>query len=256
MSEQAFQFKAGSMGTGFIFKILDYRNEQQAKQFCEMAMEIIEDANQRFSTYIESSELSKINQGLMTVHDASSVQRDIWSKAADWKIKTNGFFDAKKPDGQMDPSGIVKTWAAQNASNFLEANGFKHFTLNAGGDVLLSRDLANSPLTRVGLSNLKPISSESSFVNMVLELNSTPFRAVATSGSSERGEHIWRKNGELVQASVVGKDLVTADVWATALISGGFEAMDLLPKNVLAMVVTRQGEIRTTEGFYQLLGKL
>lgn len=256
MTEQAFQFKAGSMGTGFIFKILDFRNEQEAQHFCSMAMEIIEDANQRFSTYLENSELSKINRGELSITDSSSVQREIWSKAEDWKIKTNGYFDPKSPSGLVDPSGIVKTWAAQNASNFLEANGFRQFTLNAGGDVLLSHDLANSNLTRVGLANLKPIASEESFINMVLELNATKFRAVATSGGSERGEHIWRKDSELVQSSVVARDLVTADVWATALISGGFEAMNILPADVVAMVVTDRGEIRSSAGFYELLGKL
>lgn len=256
LSEQAFQFKAGSMGTGFIFKILDFRNEQEAGHFCKLAMEVIEDANQRFSTYLEDSELSKINRGELSLDKSSPLQREIWSKAEDWKIKTNGFFDPVTPVGAIDPSGIVKTWAAQNAAVFLEANGFKQFTLNAGGDVLLSKELVDSTLTRVGLANLSSISSEESFINLVLELNKTKFRAVATSGTSERGEHIWRKNSDLVQANVVAEDLVTADVWATALISGGFEALELLPKDVWAMVVSAQGEIRSTAGFYDLLGKL
>jgi thiamine biosynthesis lipoprotein ApbE len=122
--------------------------------------------------------------------------------------------------------------------------------------VLLSRELNNSTLTRVGLSNLQPIASEDSFINMVLELNATPYRAVATSGNSERGEHIWRQSDDFDQASVVASDLVTADVWATVLIAGGAEAMELLPEGVAAMVVTKQREIRSTKGFYQLLGKL
>ncbi len=256
LSEQAFQFKAGSMGTGFIFKILDYRTQDEAKRFCEMAMEIIEDANQRFSTYLESSELSKINRGELSIEKASSVQRDVWSKAESWKELTGGFFDARTPSGKFDPSGIVKTWAAQNAANFLEANGFKEFTLNAGGDILLSSKLKDSPLTRVGLANLSPIASEDSFVNMVLELNQTDLRAVATSGSSERGEHIWRRSDAFVQANVVASDLVTADVWATALIAGGFEAFDLLPREVIAMAVTKDGQMRSTSGFYPLLAKI
>lgn len=256
MSEKVFQFQAGSMGTGFIFKILDYRNEIEAEHFCKMAMEIIEDANQRFSTYLDNSELSQINRGELALENASSIQQDIWKKAEYWKTQTKGFFDPKSPSGETDPSGIVKTWAAQNASDFLEANGFRQFTLNAGGDVLLSRELSNSTLTRVGLSNLQPIASEDSFINMILELDSTTFRAVATSGNSERGEHIWRQSDEFDQASVVAGDLVTADVWATVLIAGGAEAMELLPEGVAAMVVTKHREIRSTKGFYQLLGKL
>lgn len=256
LSDKAYQFNAGSMGTGFIFKILDYRTEENAEHFCNMAMEIIEDANQRFSTYIASSELSKINNGELKIEDASSVQRDVWQQAEDWKEKTSGFFDARAPDGSFDPSGIVKTWAAENAANFLHANGFKQFTLNAGGDVLLSENLDSSVLTRVGLSNLQSITSEDAFINMVLELAGTGLRAVATSGSSERGEHIWRKNGGYAQATVIAKDLITADVWATALIAGGEQAMEILPEDVRAIIVTENDEIRSTAGTYALLGKI
>ena len=256
LSEQAYQFKAGSMGTGFVFKIVDYQTEQSAEHVCKMAMDIIEDANQRFSTYIENSELSQINRGEITIEQASEIQKEIWQQARDWKGKTAGFFDAESPEGLIDPSGIVKTWAAQNAANFLHANGYREFTLNAGGDVLLSENLNSPLLSRVGLSNLQSIASENAFINMVIDLTDSKLRAVATSGSSERGEHIWRKDSSFVQATVIAEDLVTADVWATALIAGGDEAMKILPKEIVAMAVTNQGEIRTTAGFYPLLGRI
>ena len=244
------------MGTGFIFKIVDYQSEQSAEHVCKMAMDIIEDANQRFSTYIETSELNQINRGELKIEQASSIQKEIWQQARDWKEKTAGFFDAESPDGSIDPSGIVKTWAAQNAANFLHANGYREFTLNAGGDVLLSENLSSQLLSRIGLSNLQSISSENAFINMVIDLTDSNLRAVATSGSSERGEHIWRKDTSFVQATVIASDLVTADVWATALISGGDEALEILPKEIVAMVVTNHGEIKTTAGFYPLLGKI
>ena len=244
------------MGTGFIFKIVDYQSEQSAEHVCKMAMDIIEDANQRFSTYIETSELNQINRGELKIEQASSIQKEIWQQARDWKEKTAGFFDAESPDGSIDPSGIVKTWAAQNAANFLHANGYREFTLNAGGDVLLSENLSSQLLSRIGLSNLQSISSENAFINMVIDLTDSNLRAVATSGSSERGEHIWRKDTSFVQATVIASDLVTADVWATALISGGDEALKILPKEIVAMVVTNHGEIKTTAGFYPLLGKI
>ena len=256
MSEKVFEFKAGSMGTGFIFKIADYRSEDHAIHFCKLAMEIIEDANQRFSTYIPDSELSLINSGQLTIEKASATQRDIWDKAEEFKALTDGFFDARSPEGLFDPSGIVKSWAAANAVNFLQANGFRRFTLNAGGDVLLSEELADSPLTRVGISNLESIASEDSFINMVLELDGTNFRAVATSGSSERGEHIWRKDQQFSQVTVVAKDLVVADVWATTLIAGGQQAIEMLPANVVALSVSDDGSLKSTPNFFQLLAKV
>ena len=48
-----------------------------------------------------------------------------------------------------------------------------------------------------------------------------PRRAVATSGTAERGEHIWRRMDQaFVQATVIADDIVTADVLATAIIAG------------------------------------
>lgn len=48
--------------------------------------------------------------------------------------------------------------------------------------------------------------------------------AIATSGTHDRGEHIWRKvtdGPSIISATVVSDDIVTSDVWATAIISGG-----------------------------------
>ena len=54
------------------------------------------------------------------------------------------------------------------------------------------------------------------------------WRAIATSGTSERGEHIWRRpeSGDLVQVTVLARDIVTADVLATAILAGGTETRD------------------------------
>ena len=80
-------------------------------------------------------------------------------------------------------------------------------------------------------------------------------RALATSGSAQRGDHIW-KGGELapahfVQVSVLADDIVTADVLATAIVAGGPVALDDItdrwPVDVLA--VDREGAMVATPGF-------
>jgi thiamine biosynthesis lipoprotein len=53
-----------------------------------------------------------------------------------------------------------------------------------------------------------------------------PFRALATSGTAQHGEHIWnpatgRRESAFMQASVIGTDLVECDAWATAIVAGG-----------------------------------
>ncbi len=117
-------------------------------------------------------------------------------------------------------------------------------------------------LNRVGLSNLKSVASEGSGANLVLDLFSSNFRAVATSGISERGEHIWRqdKAAEFIQVSVVGEDLVSSDIWATAIISGGKAAWKKFCENtegqMVAIGTTRQGELISSPGFVKVLASL
>jgi len=48
--------------------------------------------------------------------------------------QTHGAFDINGPDGP-DPSGIVKSWAAQTAFAWA---GIEHGYLNAGGDIVLA----------------------------------------------------------------------------------------------------------------------
>ena len=53
-------------------------------------------------------------------------------------------------------------------------------------------------------------------------------RALATSGTAERGEHVWRSDrlSAYTQVSVLAADIVTADVLATAILSGGEATRD------------------------------
>jgi thiamine biosynthesis lipoprotein len=202
----------------------------------------------------------------LTWGEASTTQIDVKQQVNNWMSITEGYFNPVSPEGVYDPSGLVKTWATRNAAIYLEANGYLDFTINAGGDIYIGPQVSTSPLTRVGLSNLKPISSKDAAVNMVLDLEGTDFRAVATSGSAERGEHIWagksaNSTKEFIQATVAAVDILTADIWATALIAGGLEALDLFESKVdpavaVAMITTANGKIISTSGFSQILANL
>ena len=256
-----FAFQAECMGTGFTFQIEDESAEAQLRGHCQAAMEVLEDANQRFSLYRPDSEISLLNRGETSWDKASFQQKNILEDVKKWKEKTSGFFDAREGTEDYDPSGLVKAWATQNAADYLLANGVRGFTINAGGDIVLSDDLGSERLNRVGLSNLRPVADADAGANLILDLANTPFRAVATSGVTERGEHIWREDGdnEFVQVSVVGKSIIDADIWATALISGGRIAWEVFKETasdeLSAIVTTRDGEIFSSRGFTRLLAK-
>ena len=94
----------------------------------------------------------------------------------------------------------------------------------------------------------------------MLELSGTSFSAVATSGSAERGEHIWATSDvdRFRQVSVIGADYLAADVWATALIAGGAKAFQAFlaeceSEMLVAAVTTSDGSLITTPGFVDLL---
>jgi FAD:protein FMN transferase len=253
------------MGTVFKFSIADDLDLGRIEEDVAIACSILVDADKRFSLYKPESETSRLNTQELLWDKASPVQVEVKTLVGQWKDKTDGFFDAVSPDGIYDPSGLVKTWAAANAALYLEAKGYGDFTLNAGGDVYLGPRVKTHPLSRVGLSNLKSIAEKDASVNMILDLTGSSYRAVATSGSAERGEHIWGKtnHGEagFLQATVVATDLVTADIWATALISGGndafahFEKM-VSPDQAVAVATSFDGRLTTSAGFAQVLASL
>jgi thiamine biosynthesis lipoprotein len=254
------------MGTVFTFQVGGSVDASQTSKDLDIAFSILTDADDRFSLYKAESEISKISRGELTWEECSPVQREIREQAQNWKEITSGHFDPQTPQGSYDPSGLVKTWAARNAAMYLEASGYRDFTLNAGGDVYIGPEIVTFPLSRVGLSNLKPINSPGASVNMILDTAGTGYRGVATSGSTERGEHIWRssdseKSNQFLQATVVATDLITADIWATALISGGKEAFEIfeskIPKEQAVAVATGyDGRIHSSAGFSSILANL
>ena len=257
-----FRHSADCMGTGFTFQIEDEFSHSELSKLCESAVEVLADADNRFSLYKPNSEISKLKRAELDWEAASSQQKDVLSKVEQWKEITQGFFDAKTGTSQYDPSGLVKAWATENAANFLLANGVRKFTINAGGDIYLSEELESRTLNRVGLSNLRSIAAADAGVNLVLDLYGTKFRAVATSGISERGEHIWRSDptAELIQVSVAGVSLVEADIWATAIISGGKKAWEIFEQQpaerLRAIATTRSGAMFSSAGFTEILASL
>lgn len=216
------------MGTAFVFQIRD----EFEPAVLDVACEILHEADRTFSLYKPESPLSQLSRGETSVAKCPPVVGEIWDECEKWEKITDGFFSPFTPQHTFDPSGLVKTWAAQRAADHLLANGVKDFTLNAGGDVLIS-DFASEPIDwRVGISKPVSIANEGFQVFTVVDLRGTKFRGVANSGHAERGDHIWNpRTGEMAkrevdQVTVIASDLVTADVWATACYAMGTSAIE------------------------------
>ena len=71
-----------------------------------------------FSPYRSNSEISQINDGRLTLAQASEPMRAIFQLAEETREDTRGYFDIRRGE-RFEPSGIVKGWAIHNASLLL-----------------------------------------------------------------------------------------------------------------------------------------
>jgi thiamine biosynthesis lipoprotein len=252
------------MGTGFRFQGRSDLESAQVDFALQVACGILHEADNIFSLYKPESWLSQLAAGKTSVAQCPPVVSEIWDACEIWEQKTDGWFSAFTPEHTFDPSGLVKTWAAKRAAESLQTAGVTDFTLNAGGDVYISDDASGEFDWRVGLSKPVSIASVDSAALAILDLRGTDFRAVATSGSAERGNHIWnpRSGGrefatELLQMTVIARDLVEADVWATAAFAEGAASIARLDalENVEAMCILADGQLAATRGFASLMAK-
>ncbi|ARC57915.1 FAD:protein FMN transferase [Frondihabitans sp. 762G35] len=174
-----------------------------------------------FSLYDAASPLSRVARGESTLADAGPGILRAYEVAIDWRNRTAGAFTPHRPDGVVDLSGVVKAFAIRDAGAVLDEHS-DSWLLTVGGDVLARGDVRPAPW-RVGV--VDPDDRER--VAALVTLGSGR-RAVATSGTAERGEHIWTRGEDapFVQATVAAADIVTADVLATAVMAGSHADLD------------------------------
>ncbi|MET3950449.1 thiamine biosynthesis lipoprotein [Arthrobacter sp. UYEF36] len=211
-----------------------------------------------FSLYRPESEASRLARGEGTLRDASAAFRARFADATGWRLLTDGFFTPERPDGVLDLSGIVKGYAIDQAASALESAGIADWCLNAGGDVLVS----GSPVPGSGspwLAGIVDPQDRRSLLSCYSLGGTGRFTALATSGTAERGDHIWRAGAsrtelgplEFRQVSVAATDILTADVLATAVVAGGRRMLNWATDSwdVEVLAVLDGGELLATPGF-------
>lgn len=205
----------------------------------------------RFSLYRDDSELSRVAAGELRLDDASPTLRETYATAVEWRRLTGGAFTPNRPDGVVDLNGVVKALAIADAGGVLDRAGVVGWVVAVGGDVLTA---SPSPLATEDAFEVIGIvdSADRAALLTTVQLHGSR-RAVATSGSAERGDHIWSRDGiaDFVQATVVADDILTADVLATAIIAGGRATLDDICDrwDVDVLTVDRVGALLATPGF-------
>ncbi|MEV4657781.1 FAD:protein FMN transferase [Micromonospora sp. NPDC049301] len=206
------------MGTVISLDLADNLPPATLDELADQVFAWMREVDARFSTYRSDSEVCRFDRGEVLLSEASADLRFVLAACADLWGDTDGFFDAYATGG-LDPSGFVKGWAAQVASDRLLAAGAANHCVNAGGDVRVRGRSPSGEPWRIGIRH--PWDAMAT----CLVVAGTDL-AVATSGVYERGRHVLDPRrgtpaGGLRSVTVVGTDLGVADAYATAALAMG-----------------------------------
>ena len=241
------------MGTAVTFDVrLEYesaRSRARATRAIDECVTWLHWVDETFTTYDEGSFVSRLGRGELDVDQCPSDVARVVDACRAFRDQTSGWFDPwAGPAGGFDPSGLVKGWATQGASERLSDAGFDRHCVNAGGDVVARGAPAGKDGWGVGVAHPLVAGTLCAVLNVRDE-------AVASSGSAERGLHVWRPIDheparDLASVTVVHVDLTSADVFATAAFAMGELAPAWLESQVLnAYAVDAGGHEWCTPGF-------
>lgn len=205
--------------------------------------------DETFSTYKPSSEVMQINARRLTIEQSSADMRAVFDLAEQTKRETGGYFDIQR-DGFYDPSGVVKGWAISNAAAMLRRQGFKHFYVEAGGDIQAVGRSSSGQYWRVGIRN--PFN-----MHQIVKALAISNQGVATSGTYIRGQHIYspkdagQPTRDIVSLTVIGPDISDADRLATAAFAMGRDGIQFIERlaGFEGYMIDRSGMATLTSGF-------
>lgn len=221
----------------------------QALEIIEKVYSYFTYVDNNFSIFKETSEISKINNGVLNEQEYSQDMRQIFKLSKQTKQETGGYFDIFR-NGKLDPSGIVKGWAIYNAAQIIRDAGSLNYYVDAGSDIQVSGKNAQGKKWRIGIKNPFNVSQ----IVKVLEIEN---EGVATSGNYLRGEHIYNPKGdaqnEIVSLTVVGPNIYEADRFATPAFAMGREGINFIERlpSFEGYMIDKTGMGTETRGFYK-----
>ncbi|MCW2810454.1 MAG: Thiamine biosynthesis lipoprotein ApbE [Friedmanniella sp.] len=192
----------------------------------EAVMASLHEVDRVFSTYRADSFVSRLDRGEVTTAEAPAEVREVLALGERAEDESGGAFSIRRPGpngrSTLDPSGVVKGWAVERAARWLEELDGTDYCLAAGGDLVCRTRERGAEPWRIGI--------ESPFDPNQL-IAAVPVRngAVATSGTSRRGEHLVdARSGAapvgVASVTVIAASLTWADIDATAAYARGADA--------------------------------
>jgi thiamine biosynthesis lipoprotein len=230
----------------------DHARDDLAAAAWEDVLAVLREADRVFSTYRSDSCVSRLDRGELRLEECPPEVREVLDLGEQARRESGGAFDVRRPgsDGHphLDPSGVVKGWAVQRAARVLALLPGTDSCLSAGGDLVCRTAVEGGAPWRIGIEDPHDPSRV---------LATVPVRngAVATSGHAHRGAHVvdartGRPASALASVTVVGPELVWADIDATAALALGEEADGWLRtrRSRSGLVVRADGTTETFRG--------
>lgn len=220
------------MGTTASIHVNDAVSQEEFTEIVHIAHTELERLESMFSVFQPESEISRINSGALHHLDASPEVIEVLDHCAWLEQASQGAFSIRRSrtSSSINPSGFVKGWAGERTTSMLRSHGLEHFYLGIGGDYALIGGMTSDQPWRIGIVDPRDASQLVGTVDAVTG-------AIATSGTAERGKHIWDARTETVADSflsvtVVGPQLMWADAYATTVFvmgEAGVEWMKQFP---------------------------
>ena len=203
----------------------DGRRDDEEDDAIDRARAILHEADEMFSTWKDESPLSRLRRGEIALGEAPDQVAEVLALCRTAREISHGWFDPWAMPGGVDPTGLVKGWAAQRALEALASDRMSGALVNAAGDIAGFGGPEDATPFRIGIVD----PSSPGRLACVVELTG----AIATSGTYERGAHLVdphtrRSATRLASASVTGPDLGLADALATALAVAGDDALQMV----------------------------
>lgn len=189
-----------------------------------------------FSTYKSNSDVSKYRDKKISVLEMNDDMKFVYASTIQANIATQGKFNADI-EGKWDPSGFVKGWSIeigeQKLEKLFELDSIQAVNLIGGGDMQFATKKDSNWEFKIGV--ISPFDKQKIVQKLKIKNG-----AIATSGITERGQHIKNADKKLIQTTVIGNFLQEVDVWATALM---VDANLKLPKNLNGIIIDKKGGI-------------
>lgn len=228
------------MVMGTILEITVWNNAFSVAK-CFQEAERIEN---KFSQFMQETEVSKINNSLGLPLKVSNECCTILEKSMQFTELTSGAFDVTKGQGvltvddagktvlllpknngsnaKIDLGGIVKGYAVDRMSQILKENDVARAMVNFGGNVFLVGYPPDKNIWTIGVKD--PVEPD----NLMGTINVPGYIGIATSGNYERPGHIVDPETGLavtacLSVTIVAQDAMTADALSTAVFVMGAE---------------------------------